>query len=447
MNNVAASSYVKPYGPQRAVNGDINPLSRWLCNTLPGWLSVDLGVPYYVSRWVVKQMPLVAGWYAPGYCLSDYSLQGSNDNNTFVNIDSVLGNTTANFDKTLTSPQRYRYFRVNVTKGLNSNTKLASIMEFELYGAKSSYLTGLVVSSGALNPVFAKTTYSYTAPSVPNTTSSITITPTAEDAGANIKVKGVVVGSGQPTTVNLNVGSNAIDVVVTGADGVSQHTYIVNVTRVANPYLKALTITGNVSGAITLGQTFDPKNVFTYTALADYDDTSATVVLTADDPSATISVSGGAFNVSPVTVPVTMSSPNNYDISVVVKGADGVTTQAYSVTVTRPSSPYLTGVISLTTFPPTNITVVRNTTNYSATVTTNSIKIKGSLEDTAASMALSYGVILPTPGPVTNAPMTNNTPAPASPVTLAAGTTTRFTITVTSAFGGSVKKYNVDVTR
>ena len=107
----------------------------------------------------------------------------------------------------------------------------------------------------------------------------------------------------------------------------------------------------------------------------------------------------------------------------------------------------LTGVITLSTMPATNITIIKDITNYSVRTTSSSTKIKASLEDNTASMALSYGVILPTPGPVTNAPMTNNSFAPATAVSLVAGTTTRFTITVTAAFGGGVKQYNMYVTK
>jgi len=111
------------------------------------------------------------------------------------------------------------------------------------------------------------------------------------------------------------------------------------------------------------------------------------------------------------------------------------------------SNTYLTGMITLSTMPTTNITIIKDITNYAVTVTVSSVKIKATLEDSTASMALSYGVILPAPGPVTNAPMTNNIMAPTTAVSLAAGTTTRFTITVTSADGAEVKQYNVYVTK
>lgn len=341
INNVAASSYVKPYEAKRAFNGDISPLSRWLCNTLPGWLGVDLGNPYYVSRWVVKQMPLVAGWNAPEYCLSDYSLQGSNDNINFFNIDLVSGNRIANFDKTLTSAQKYQYFRVNVTQGLNSNTKLASIMEFELYGAKSSYLTGLVVSSGALSPVFAKTTYSYTAPSVPNTTTSITITPTAEDAGAAITVKGAPAKSGQPAPVSLNVGSNAIDIVVTGADGVAQQKYTVNVTRAAaaNSALSALTLSAG-----TLDPAFD-KTKTSYTASVGFGTASITVTPTADASTSTIKVNGTLVVSGSASGPIALNvGPNTITIEVTAEGGTAKTT--YTVTLTKSSDTNLKRLVS-----------------------------------------------------------------------------------------------------
>ena len=94
-------------------------------------------------------------------------------------------------------------------------------------------LSALTLSSGALQPTFSSAVTTYTA-AVNFNTDQITVTPTAGTAGATILVNGAAVASGgtsQP--INLFVGSNQIDVVVTNPDGISQQTYTVTVQRSA----------------------------------------------------------------------------------------------------------------------------------------------------------------------------------------------------------------------
>lgn len=93
-------------------------------------------------------------------------------------------------------------------------------------------LSALSLSVGTLSPAFAAGTVSYTA-SVANGITNITVTPTANDAGATITVNGTAVNSGAASgNVALSVGANVISVAVTAANGQSK-TYTVTVTRAA----------------------------------------------------------------------------------------------------------------------------------------------------------------------------------------------------------------------
>src|SRR5205823_374931 len=61
---------------------------------------------------------------------------------------------------------------------------------------------------------------------------SITVTPTTTDAGATIKVNGVVSANGSPSQViDLALGVNTITVDVLAQDGITTTTYKVIVTR------------------------------------------------------------------------------------------------------------------------------------------------------------------------------------------------------------------------
>ncbi len=115
-----------------------------------------------------------------------------------------------------------------------------------------STLAGLTLSSGALSPAFVAATMSYTA-SVPNATTSMTVTPTVTDATATVKVNGTTVTSGVASgAISLVVGSNPITVLVTAQDGTTQSTYTVDVTRTLILMIGLLS-NGSITGASTGG--------------------------------------------------------------------------------------------------------------------------------------------------------------------------------------------------
>ena len=100
------------------------------------------------------------------------------------------------------------------------------------FKASSPYLTGLMLKAGkaqiALNPTFSKSNLLYSATV---STTSVNVTPTAEDNAATITVNGTGTPSGQAVTVQINPGVNQINVVVTSSIGSESKTYVVNVTN------------------------------------------------------------------------------------------------------------------------------------------------------------------------------------------------------------------------
>ena len=94
-------------------------------------------------------------------------------------------------------------------------------------------LSTLSLSTGSLSPTFVSATASYTA-SVTNSVSLITVTPTASNSGATIKINGLTVSSGNASSaLSLNIGSNTLTIIVTAADGVTTKTYTTTVVRAA----------------------------------------------------------------------------------------------------------------------------------------------------------------------------------------------------------------------
>lgn len=112
-------------------------------------------------------------------------------------------------------------------------------------GPPDATLSSLTSSSGDLDQVFQSSQTSYTA-SLNFLQTSITVTPTTADPNATVTVNGTAVISGQPSqAIALVEGTNAILIVVTGADGSTTVSYSLTVTRASaasfaqQAYLKA----------------------------------------------------------------------------------------------------------------------------------------------------------------------------------------------------------------
>ena len=191
-------------------------------------------------------------------------------------------------------------------------------------------LSNLALSAGTLSPAFVSGTTSYTA-SVINSVNSITVTPTAAQANATVTVNGVSVISGvASSSISLNVGTNTITAVVTAQDGVTIQTYTVTLTR-------APSSNANLSGlALSAGTLFPAFSSGTagYTASVGNATSSITVTPTASDAAAAVKVNGGSVTSGSASGAISLVVGAN-TLSTVVTAQNGVTTQTYTVTVTR----------------------------------------------------------------------------------------------------------------
>jgi len=97
----------------------------------------------------------------------------------------------------------------------------------------SATLSALSVSAGSLTPVFTPNTTVYT-DLVSFNTDQVTVTATPTTSGATLLINGNAVASGTASpAINLVVGANEIDIVVTNPDGLTQQLYVINVSRAA----------------------------------------------------------------------------------------------------------------------------------------------------------------------------------------------------------------------
>ena len=95
-------------------------------------------------------------------------------------------------------------------------------------------LSSLTLDSSALTPAFAPTTATYSA-SVPNSTTSVVVTPSVTNSYATVKVNGTTVSKGSSSAaIPLTVGSNTISVVVTAQNGIASSAYTIDVLRTSD---------------------------------------------------------------------------------------------------------------------------------------------------------------------------------------------------------------------
>ncbi len=335
-----ASSSVYPFQPANAVDQVYSSINRWLGSSPlsptgtfdSNWLRVALGSPFWISRWVVNQLG-DKGWSA-NYNLTDYKLQGSNDNTNWFDIDSVTNNSANKTDRTF-NPVKAQWIRVNVSKGLRCNPNFASIADFEAYEVNNPpYLSGLTMKSNTVNvpmsPVFSSRNFSYTA-SADGTTASVDVTPTS--AAGSIKVNNTPVNSGSPINVPLTGSNSTITITVTSPDNLMTESYTVTVTKsVKSAFLSGLTVNG-IRGS--LNPSFSTSTM-SYTANVAGGVTSVTVTPTAVDRQANIKVNTVTVPSGQISQAVNLNVGQN-TITILVTAADNSNSQTYTVVVSRPS--------------------------------------------------------------------------------------------------------------
>lgn len=110
-------------------------------------------------------------------------------------------------------------------------TGYCSMLKGKLAEATNANLSGLSLSAGSLDPVFASKTTAYTT-TLPIGIGDVTVTATTEGSEATISVNGKSVTSGQASqNIALNLGENTIEIKVTAADKKTTKTYTIAATR------------------------------------------------------------------------------------------------------------------------------------------------------------------------------------------------------------------------
>lgn len=191
----------------------------------------------------------------------------------------------------------------------------------------------LEISQGVLEPVFDPNETAYLV-TVANAVDSFTLTPTVIDADASLTIEGEVAVSGATSdSIPLTVGENSIEIEVTAAnDDVLQ--YVIVVVREPSDETKLANLSLS-TGA--LSPTFDPT-ITEYTVALPYADSSIRITPSLADPSAAVTVDGVNVLEGHPSPPIMLEVGLN-PIHVEVTAQDGITTQVYTIHVTRAAAP------------------------------------------------------------------------------------------------------------
>lgn len=263
---------------------------------------------------------------------------------------------------------------------------------------------------------------------VPFATASIAVTPTAIDPLAIIKVNEVEVESGAVSdSMELNVGRNAIQVLVTTMDG-QEKAYTVNVRKCSNDAgLSDLGVdSGSLSPSFAAGKTSYDVTVSNSTAMLN-------VTPTVNESTATVKVNGGTVASGAAYGPILLNVGAN-TIEVEVTAGDTITKQTYILTVTREKSKdaSLSGlVLSQGSLNPSFAVA---TTEYAMTVTNpvSAMTVTPTVSEDTATVKVNGSAV--TSGSASN------------PVSLNVGINT-ITVEVTAGDGTTKKTYVITVTR
>lgn len=143
-------------GGAKLVDGSISKADKWYATKEDSqyrpeghyWAVVDLGKEQEITRWVVHHAE--AGGEGANVNTRDFQLQYTNKENPdngndedWITIDTVEGNTEAVTDRNLSEAVQTRYVRLLVTKPAEKDTSIR-ICEFELYNSKKGETTEFI---------------------------------------------------------------------------------------------------------------------------------------------------------------------------------------------------------------------------------------------------------------------------------------------------------------
>ncbi|MGR3983768.1 MAG: cadherin-like beta sandwich domain-containing protein, partial [Gammaproteobacteria bacterium] len=157
----------------------------------------------------------------------------SNHADASVTIDNTAVARGAGFNKTLSVGVNTIVIRVTAPDERATRDYTLAITRAIPVASNDASLSALSISRGSLAEIFAATTLAYTA-TLANSISSISVTPTVNQADARVTVAGNSVDSGEESeAIDLPAGVETVIEVVVTAQNADKRTYTLRITREA----------------------------------------------------------------------------------------------------------------------------------------------------------------------------------------------------------------------
>ena len=126
-----ASSSAKDFNSSKAVDGSFGRTHGWQSSaddTNP-WIVIDREKRLPISNYVMKNAE--TAYYPADRNTKDFEIEGSNDKETWTNLDEVKGNTKGIVREDISDTGEYRYIRIKITNA--GADGIARIQDFEIY--------------------------------------------------------------------------------------------------------------------------------------------------------------------------------------------------------------------------------------------------------------------------------------------------------------------------
>jgi hypothetical protein len=186
-------------------------------------------------------------------------------------------------------------------------------------GSSVATLSNLAISRGNLSPAFNSSTFDYSA-RVPNTTASITVTPTKSNTNSTIRVNNTLVDSGTVSSaIPLRVGINTIIVEVTAQDGLTKRIYALKIKR-------EMSSVKDLRRLVVDGAKLSPKfrsSIKTYKVEVEPTKKTIQLMAWARHPKAKISINEVVVKSGNPSKPIILKTFGNTSIPIIVTAQDG----------------------------------------------------------------------------------------------------------------------------
>lgn len=129
-----ADSQWNDHAPSRAIDNNwVDDNYKWSSESSePHWLKIDLGSSKSLSRFVIKHQGVINDSWRN---LSNFKIQGSNNDSSYNDLMTVTGNTGNETTHTITAAS-YRYIKLYITD--SGGDSYARVPEFQIWGVSGS---------------------------------------------------------------------------------------------------------------------------------------------------------------------------------------------------------------------------------------------------------------------------------------------------------------------